>query len=117
MSGHGKRSALRINRRMTVKFGAEKPEHLGYTIDISKDGLFIGANTVFRSGGVLTVQLTTREGAIVFLKGEIRWSQKMPAQYAHKVKSGMGLRIVEFIEGREIYEALCSRETPVKENA
>jgi len=117
MSGHGKRSALRINKRLTVKFGVEKPEYLGYTIDISKDGLFIGANTVFVSGGILTVQLTTREGNVVLLKGEIRWSQKMPAQYAHKVKSGMGLRIIEFIQGREIYETLCCRGTPVKENA
>lgn len=117
MTGHGKRSTLRINKRLTVKFGAETPEYLGYTIDISKDGLFIGANTVFRSGGTLTVQLTTREGAVVLLKGEIRWSQKMPAQYAHKVKSGMGLRIIEFIQGREIYAALCTRETAVKENA
>jgi len=117
MSGHGKRSSLRINRRLTVKFGADKPEHLGYTIDISKDGLFLGANTVFRSGGVLHVQLTPREGGVVLLRAEIRWSQKMPAQYAHKVKSGMGLRIIEFIQGREIYETLCCRGTPVTENA
>jgi hypothetical protein len=94
---------------LTVRFGPTGPEHLGYTIDISPGGLFIGANTVFRSGGVLHVQLTTREGAVVLLRGEIRWSQKMPAQYAHKVKSGMGLRIVEILQGREAYDALCAK--------
>ncbi len=109
MTGHGKRSSPRINRRLTVRFGPTQPEHLGYTIDISTDGLFIGASTVYKSGGVLLLQLTNREGEIVLIKGEIRWSQKMPAQYAHKVKSGMGIRILEIIEGHEIYAALCAR--------
>lgn len=109
MTGHGKRTSQRINRRLTVRFGPKQPEHLGYTIDISAEGLFIGATTVYQSGGVLLVQLTTREGATVLLRGEIRWAQKMPAQYAHKLKSGMGLRILEILEGREIYESLWAR--------
>jgi len=109
MTGHGKRSSPRINRRLAVRFGPTQPEQLGYTIDISTDGLFIGASTVYKSGGVLLLQLTNREGEIVLIKGEIRWSQKMPAQYAHKVKSGMGIRILEITQGREIYAALCAR--------
>jgi hypothetical protein len=110
MTGHGKRNSPRINRRLTVRFGSEKLEYLGFTIDVSAEGLFIGANTVFRSGGVLHVQLTTRNGSNILLRGEIRWAQKMPAQYAHKVKSGMGLRIIEIIEGRELYETLYPRD-------
>ena len=109
MTGHGKRSTPRINRRLTVRFGPRELEHLGYTIDISAEGLFIGANTVYKSGGRLLIQLTTRADETVLLTGEIRWAQKMPAQYAHKVKSGMGIRIVEISQGREIYEALCAR--------
>lgn len=109
MTGHGKRSSPRINRRLTVRFGPEKFEHLGYTIDVSAEGLFIGSNTVYKSGGVLLIQLNSREGETVVIRGEIRWAQKMPAQYAHKVKSGMGIRILEITQGPEIYEALCAR--------
>ena len=109
MTGHGKRSSPRINRRLTVRFGPQQPEHLGFTIDISTEGLFIGATTVYKSGGVLIIQLTTPEGDNVLIKGEIRWAQKMPAQYAHKVKSGMGIRILELLQGRETYEKLCAR--------
>jgi hypothetical protein len=109
MSGHGKRSSPRINRRMTVRFGSEKLEHLGFTIDVSAEGLFIGSYTVFRSGGVLHVQLTTRDGNDILLRGEVRWAQKMPAKYAYKVKSGMGVRILEIIKGREFYAALYTR--------
>jgi len=100
-----KRFEHRRKKRLTVKFGPSDLQFLGFTVDVSVEGLFIESNTVFRPGTLLRVQLNTRDGQTILLDGEVRWGKKYPA-YAHKLRSGMGLLVKTFHEGQDLFEEL-----------
>jgi len=53
-----KRKRKRFPKRLFVRFGKEKPDHIGFTQDISATGIFIKSNFSFPPPTKLKVELT-----------------------------------------------------------
>jgi len=96
----------RHRKRISVKFGIDKIEKLGFTDDINHDGLFIRSAVVVMPGMTIKVEINHPQGLIA-LVGEVRWGKKIPPNVLHKVKGGMGVQIKSFVTGEELYHALC----------
>lgn len=90
-------------------------------MDISQEGMFIESQTVFREGALLHFLIQTHDTKEILLDAKVRWSKKYAARYSHKLKSGMGVLITDFQQGKEEYQTFCPREicincTPLPED-
>jgi Tfp pilus assembly protein PilZ len=79
-------------------------------MDVSHEGMFIESNTVFREGVTLHLAIETQDRNMVLVDGEVRWSKKYATRYSHKLKSGMGILIKKFDQGKDVFESFCPRE-------
>ena len=96
----------RHRKRISLIFGISKAEKFGFTDDINHDGLFIRSSVCAKPGVTIKVELKHESGLIALL-GEVRWSKKVPPNILHKIKGGMGVQIISFLSGEELYHALC----------
>jgi len=101
-----KRVTRRHPKRFTLKFGFDKAEKFAYTNDINHEGLFIRSAVVVKPGSKIRVEIVHPEGLIALL-GEVRWAKKIPVNVIHKIKGGMGVEIISFLSGEELYRDLC----------
>ena len=95
-------------KRISLKFGLNKAEKVGFTNDINHHGFFIRSAVVVQPGSKLRVEISPRDGVIVLL-GEVRWAKKVPPYAIHKMKGGMGVKIISFLSGEERYCDLCDQ--------
>lgn len=91
-------------------------------MDVSQEGMFIESQTVFREGALLHFLIRTNDDKEILLDAKVRWSKKYAARYSHKLRSGMGVLITDFQQGKEYYQTFCPREiciscTPQPEDA
>jgi len=108
------RQERRIKKRLSVKFGHDKLEHLGYLSDFSSQGFFVESRIVYKTGVELNCELTTRDGEVILIEGRVQWSKKGALRLNHIMKSGMGIYILKFLKGEDAYLALhASREKSV----
>jgi hypothetical protein len=85
-------------------YGSEFPSKVGFTSDISESGLCIKSFIVFKPGTVLLLEIEVPSGEIVRLEGRVHWARKVPPNLLRKVKhAGMGVKIINFTNGREVY--------------
>lgn len=104
------RLVKRLRRRVALRFGIDEATQLGFTEDISPEGLFIKTPNVAAPGSRLTVTLILQDDWTVTFVGRVMWAKKVPAQMIRVVKkSGLGLKIERFIEGEERYRKLCEK--------
>ena len=106
----GKRDILRFRKRLSLKFGIDAPNKVAFTEDLSQEGLFV--KTVYPSppGSRVHIELNMPDGETVLLVGMSRWRKSVPPQVIHLVKKcGMGVRILNFISGEEIYRLYVSK--------
>jgi Tfp pilus assembly protein PilZ len=96
----------RNKKRLSVRFGNGKLDNLGYSSDVSSEGLFVESRAVYRSGALINLELTTRDGEIILIEGKVQWSKKGDPRLNHIMKSGMGIYIQKFLKGEEAYLAL-----------
>ena len=96
----------RHRKRISLNFGISKVEKFGFTDDIHHDGLFIRSAVCAKPGVTIKVEIKHESGLIALL-GEVRWNKKVPPNILHKLKGGMGVRIISFLSGEELYHALC----------
>ena len=96
----------RSKKRIAVNFGHNKLEHIGYLSDVSSQGFFVESRTVYKSGVILNFELTTRDGDIVLIEGRVQWAKKGAMRLNHIMKSGMGIFILKFLEGEDVYRSL-----------
>ena len=96
----------RNKKRLAVKFGHDKLEHIGYLSDVSSQGFFVESRIVYKSGVVLNCELTTRRGEIILIEGRVQWSKKGALRLNHIMKSGMGIYILKILKGEELYLTL-----------
>ena len=96
----------RIKKRLSVKFGHDQLEHIGYSCDISSQGFFVESRTVYNSGVILNFEFTTRDGEIILIEGRVQWAKKGAMRLNHIMKSGMGIFILKFLEGEDVYRSL-----------
>jgi len=96
----------RNKKRLSVKFGYDKLEHAGYTSDVTSRGFFLESRIVYKTGVELNCELTTRSGEIILIEGRVQWAKKGAMRYNHILKSGMGIYILKFLKGEDVYFAL-----------
>lgn len=88
-------------------FGQDKPSHLGFTVDISDTGIFLKSAKVYPPDTILTIELSTPDNHIVEFQGQVMWAKTVPPNLIHIVKkAGMGIRIKNFLRGKQEYHKL-----------
>jgi hypothetical protein len=102
-----KRDIARHKKRIKLRFGVEEPNKLGFTEDISTTGVFIKSPMVITPGKTLFVEFNLPDGEIILLKGRIMWAKRVPQSLLGKVKGGMGIHILSFTKGEDLYRQLC----------
>jgi hypothetical protein len=99
-----KRNLSRIKKRLPIKIGTETPDRVAFTEDLSFNGIFVKTVSPLPPGTRLKIQLTMPDGTTVLMEGMSRWRKSVPAQVIHLAnKKGMGIKILKFISGEEIY--------------
>ena len=99
-----KRKTGRSKKRLSLRFGTDTPSRLAFTEDVSPRGLFIKTPNLCPPGTLIQIELELPDSEPVFLEGMVKWSKKVPPQVIHLVrKSGMGIKITQFIAGEERY--------------
>lgn len=93
-------------KRITLRYGTDSPGKIAFTDDITHEGLFIRTALVVAPGTRLVVELSPPEGRIL-LQAEVRWAKRIPPRMLHKMKGGMGVRILAFQDGETIYHRIC----------
>jgi hypothetical protein len=101
-----KRWVKRQRKRIPLRYGIDAPSKVAFTDDITREGLFIRSAVVLNPGTCLKVELSPPEGNIL-LEAEIRWARKIPPNMLHKLKGGMGVRILAFHAGEDLYRMIC----------
>jgi len=96
----------RNKKRLSVKFGYDKLEHAGYTSDVTSRGFFLESRIVYKTGVELNCELTTRSGEIILIEGRVQWAKKGAMRHNHIIKSGMGIYILKFLKGEDVYRTL-----------
>ena len=96
----------RKHKRIPLRFGTDAPGKIAFTDDITHEGLFIRTGLVVAPGTRLVVELSPPEGNIL-LQAEVRWAKRIPPQMLHKMKGGMGVRILAFQDGETLYHQIC----------
>jgi PilZ domain len=103
-----KRDILRFRRRLTVCFGPDEANRRAFTEDISPTGMFIKTANVCNPNTVIRVALVLHDGQNIDLDARVMWAKRVPQNLFHLVKkSGMGVRILRFHSGQELYSELC----------
>lgn len=107
-----KRHEKRCQRRLTLRFGADKPERTAFTEDVAQDGLFIKTANVLPPKTKLQILLILPDNTEVRLEGVVAWAKRVPPEMiriAHK--GGMGVRITHILEGEAEFLKLCGPVT------
>lgn len=103
-----KRRKSRFRKRLRVMYGTNIPSKVGFTSDISESGLCIKSFIVYAPGELVLLELETSDGVVIRAEGRVHWARKVPPNLLRKVKhAGMGVKIVNFMNGREEYLQLC----------
>ena len=61
---------------------------------------------VYKTGVVLNCEITTRGGEKIVIDGRVQWSKKGALRFNHIMKSGMGIYILKFLQGEDLYLGL-----------
>lgn len=102
MAGPDKRDIIRHKKRLTVRFGIEDTNRVAFTEDISLTGMFIKTPNICPPNTKIMVILELGGTTIVELEARVMWAKKVPQNLFHLVKkSGMGIRFIRFVSGRD----------------
>ncbi|PYQ14387.1 MAG: hypothetical protein DMH00_01755 [Acidobacteria bacterium] len=82
----------RDRRRISVRYGENAVEFLGYTADLGNNGLFLQGNKLFPPGAVLNLELDLPEGHRR-VQGVVRWVKEVPAAFRRSMRGGMGIEL------------------------
>ncbi len=77
-----------------VRYGVSKADKTAFSRNLSRTGIFIQTNSVFKPGTTIQVELTFPERAFS-LWAQVVWAKKVPPQLAHTLSCGMGLTFLE----------------------
>ncbi|RQW83424.1 MAG: pilus assembly protein PilZ [Geobacter sp.] len=97
-----KRIIKRVRRRLSLRFGQDKPVRMAFTEDVTDDGMFIKTTNLYRPGTQITIELTLPDEIKVTIIGMVKWSKKVPPNMIHLVnKAGLGVKILHFVAGEQ----------------
>ncbi len=99
-----KRRKTRVRKRMRVMYGLNMPSKVGFTSDISESGLCVKSFLVYNPGEVILIEIELDNDIIIRAEGRVHWARRVPPNLLRKVKyAGMGVKIINFMQGREDY--------------
>lgn len=105
-----KRVPIRHKKRLSVRFGAEKPTRVAFSEDISVGGLFIRCLNVYPPNTKIMIEFVLDNGQRVVLEARVMWAKMVPQNLFHLAKKcGMGVRILRFVDGEEHFRQHCER--------
>ncbi len=104
-----KRDKSRLRKRVALQFGTgETTDRKAFTEDLSPMGMFIKTANVSNPNTVIKVEIRHEDATISF-DARVMWAKRVPQNLFHLVKkSGMGVRIIRFTNGKEHYISLCN---------
>jgi len=106
--GAEKRKEKRHKRRRQLRFGIEDVTTMGFTDDVTTEGMFIRSAVVHPVGTLIAINLTMPNSEEVVLEGTVQWSIRIPPIMLRQgKKGGMGIKISRFVSGVESYQMLC----------
>jgi Tfp pilus assembly protein PilZ len=104
-----KREVRRKKKRIKLRFGLDRPKRMGFTEDLSSDGLFIITRSPERPGTYVLVELDLPNNKTVVAYGQVQWTKKVrPDQFRVTENGGMGVRLTGFETGEEDYQTLVN---------
>ena len=94
----------RVTIKLQVNFGEQSLDNIGFTDDISANGIFIKTAIVFPSNTELGIELILPGDEVVRMKGVVNWSKGVAPNLVWATKdAGMGIKILNFIQGQDLY--------------
>lgn len=102
-----KRGKKRFLKRLSVRFGDQKPERTAFTHDLSSSGIFLKTNFVFVPNTKLQIELTLPDGKIIHCRGIVMWAKRIPPAFNRVIqKYGMGIHLLDIPDE---YKALIEK--------
>ncbi len=103
-----KRLSKRHSKRFSLRFGPTTPNRMGFTEDITAEGLFIKSANILEPGHDICVELSIPDRGTIVLFGVVTWAKRVPGNMIHLVKKGgMGVKTLRIEAGFETYASLC----------
>jgi PilZ domain len=88
-----KRLRQRKKTRLSIRFGAERPDRMGLITDVSARGIFISTNAVLPQGSPVRVHVPVPGGEPLQLDGRVMRARRVAAALVTSTTGGMGVRI------------------------
>ncbi len=102
-----RRKQERYSKRLQLRFSTENGSTMGFTNNISREGIFVTSASVQPSGTQIRIELTTSDDEKVVLGGTVKWGIKLsPILLRQGKKGGMGIQISNFVSGEESYRKI-----------
>jgi len=89
----GAKPARRSRKRLTVRFGPNQPEYIGYSANISSSGMMIRTGRVFAPGTRLLLEVEIVPRALR-LQGVVVWARAGDPRWIATGRIGMGLKFI-----------------------
>jgi hypothetical protein len=86
--------ALRLRKRVEVRYGVTEPSLTGYSGNISRTGIMIRATRVFGPGTILQLELKFPTGTIL-ARGQVSWAREGSVQLLPTGRVGMGIKFLD----------------------
>jgi PilZ domain len=88
-----RRARQRKKTRLSVRFGAERPDKLGLITDVSAHGLYISTNAILPCGSAVHVHVPVPGGDPVLLDGRVTRSRRVAPALVTITTGGMGVQL------------------------
>lgn len=101
-----RRELKRYRKRLQLRYGPDGAGRVGFTEDLSDTGIFLRSTFVHGPNTVLQVFMNVEGTQDVVFKGRVMWARKVPHNLMNKIKGGMGIHILAFEKGEDLYRSL-----------
>ncbi len=88
-----KRGRQRKKTRLSIRFGAERPDKMGLITDVSDGGIYIATNAVLPPGSAVHVRVPVPGGEPMQLDGCVTRARRVPPAFVMISTGGMGVRL------------------------
>lgn len=101
-----KRIEKRRSKRLKLTFSTENDlPKIGFLEDVSENGLFVKSVFVYPPNSILSVEIEAPKNEKIILTGRVMWARRVPHNMMRRIKGGMGLLILKFVEGEELFKS------------
>jgi len=103
-----RRELKRYRKRLQLRYGPEEGSRIGFTEDLSDTGIFLRSTFVHNPNTILQISMNVNGAQDVVFRGRVMWARRVPPNLMNKIKGGMGIHILSFSQGEDIYRELMA---------